>query len=177
MRKVAIATNGLGRLATAFPSTPSSLILRCPHEARASKAHPPRLPTSPTRARPAERVAALEDVAARYAVAITPAMAELIDPADAHDPIARQFVPDAAELDPRPEERADPIGDDVHEVVAGPGPPLPRPRAPEAGLGLRRLLPLLLPPRDGRAGRGAHCRPTALAAALAYIRAIPRSGR
>ena len=39
---------------------------------------------------------ALEQVAARYAVAITPAMAELIDPADPHDPIARQFVPDAA---------------------------------------------------------------------------------
>ena len=35
-------------------------------------------------------------VAARYAVAITPAMADLIDPHDPHDPIARQFVPDAA---------------------------------------------------------------------------------
>jgi lysine 2,3-aminomutase len=61
----------------------------------------------------------LEHVAARYAVAITPAMAELIDPADAHDPIARQFTPDAAELDWRPEELADPIGDDAHEAVPG----------------------------------------------------------
>ena len=40
--------------------------------------------------------AALEQVAARYAVAITPAMADLIDPSDPHDPIARQFVPDRA---------------------------------------------------------------------------------
>ncbi len=61
----------------------------------------------------------LERVAARYAVAITPAMAELIDAADPHDPVARQFLPDAAELDWQPEERADPIGDDVYEVTPG----------------------------------------------------------
>jgi lysine 2,3-aminomutase len=66
-----------------------------------------------------ERRAALERVAAQYAVAITPAMAELIDRADPNDPIARQFVPDAAELDTRPDERADPIGDDTHSPVAG----------------------------------------------------------
>ena len=42
---------------------------------------------------PRERLDELAAVAARYAVAITPAMAELIDPADPHDPIARQFVP------------------------------------------------------------------------------------
>ena len=45
------------------------------------------------------QLAALEKVAARYAVAITPAMADLIDPSDPHDPIARQFVPDPRELD------------------------------------------------------------------------------
>lgn len=61
----------------------------------------------------------LEQVAARYAVAITPGMAELIDISDPHDPIARQFVPDAAELDVTPEERADPIGDDPHSPVEG----------------------------------------------------------
>ena len=33
---------------------------------------------------------------ARYAVAITPALADLIDPSDPHDPMARQFVPDRA---------------------------------------------------------------------------------
>ncbi len=68
---------------------------------------------------PADRIAALEAVAARYAVAITPAMAELIDTGDPHDPIARQFVPDPAELHTLPEENADPIGDDVHEVTPG----------------------------------------------------------
>jgi lysine 2,3-aminomutase len=66
-----------------------------------------------------ERLAALERVAARYAVAITPALAELIDPSDPHDPIARQFVPDVAEMETRAEERADPIGDDAHSPVEG----------------------------------------------------------
>ena len=37
-------------------------------------------------------------VAERYVIAITPAMAALIEPSDPTDPIARQFVPDAAEL-------------------------------------------------------------------------------
>jgi lysine 2,3-aminomutase len=68
---------------------------------------------------PAARRAALEDVAARYAIAITPAMAALIDRADPHDPIARQFVPDPAELVVAPEERGDPIGDDAHSAVEG----------------------------------------------------------
>jgi lysine 2,3-aminomutase len=68
---------------------------------------------------PVEKRAALEQVAAQYAVAITPAMAALIDRADPHDPIARQFVPDAAELDVQPQERADPIGDHTHSPVQG----------------------------------------------------------
>jgi lysine 2,3-aminomutase len=66
-----------------------------------------------------ERLAELGAVAARYAVAITPAMAELIDPADAADPIARQFVPDASELDRRSEELDDPIGDESNSPVPG----------------------------------------------------------
>jgi lysine 2,3-aminomutase len=68
---------------------------------------------------PSEQVAALEKVAARYAVALTPAMANLIDPAEENDPIARQFIPDAAELDTKLEEMADPIGDDAHSPVEG----------------------------------------------------------
>ncbi|HEY5411596.1 MAG TPA: lysine-2,3-aminomutase-like protein [Caulobacteraceae bacterium] len=68
---------------------------------------------------PAERLAALGRVAARYAVAITPAMAELIDPDDPADPIARQFVPTEAELDHRPGESADPIGDEAKSPVEG----------------------------------------------------------
>ncbi len=66
-----------------------------------------------------EKRAALEKVASQYAVAITPAMAELIDRTDPNDPMARQFVPDMAELEIRPEERADPIGDDAHSPVEG----------------------------------------------------------
>jgi lysine 2,3-aminomutase len=61
----------------------------------------------------------LERVAARYAVAITPAVADLIDPGDASDPMARQFIPDKRELGERPEERADPIGDSAHSPVEG----------------------------------------------------------
>jgi lysine 2,3-aminomutase len=66
-----------------------------------------------------ERRVALEQVAARYALAITPAMANLIDTSAPVDPIARQFVPDPAELMVAPDERADPIGDDVHSPVDG----------------------------------------------------------
>jgi lysine 2,3-aminomutase len=68
---------------------------------------------------PRDRLDALADVAARYAVAITPAIADLIDRDDPHDPIARQFVPDARELQKQPEERADPIADDPFSPVEG----------------------------------------------------------
>jgi lysine 2,3-aminomutase len=65
------------------------------------------------------RLASLDEVAARYAVAITPVLADLIDSANPHDPIARQFVPDARELDFTEEENGDPIGDDAHSPVEG----------------------------------------------------------
>jgi lysine 2,3-aminomutase len=67
----------------------------------------------------ADRVAVLAPVAARYAVAVTPAIAALIDPADAAGPIARQFLPSAAELVASPGESADPIGDDARSPVPG----------------------------------------------------------
>lgn len=62
---------------------------------------------------------ALERVAARYAVAITPAMAEIVDPSDVADPIARQFVPRAEELVVTADELADPIGDRAHSPMEG----------------------------------------------------------
>jgi lysine 2,3-aminomutase len=68
---------------------------------------------------PPVQLPALQEVATRYAVALPAALAALIDRNDAHDPIARQFVPDAAELDHRPEELNDPIGDDAHSPVEG----------------------------------------------------------
>jgi lysine 2,3-aminomutase len=66
-----------------------------------------------------ERLAELEAVAARYAVAITPASAALIDPADPADPIGLQFLPDEAELGTAPDEVADPIGDLAKSPVEG----------------------------------------------------------
>jgi lysine 2,3-aminomutase len=68
---------------------------------------------------PRERLSELAEVAARYAVAITPAMADAIDRDDPHDPIARQFVPDARELDRRADESGDPIGDGPFSPVEG----------------------------------------------------------
>jgi lysine 2,3-aminomutase len=66
-----------------------------------------------------ERLPALERVAAQYAVAITADMAALIEPANAADPIARQFVPQTAELVSAPGEDPDPIGDLTHSPVEG----------------------------------------------------------
>ena len=84
----------------------------------------------------------------RYAVALTPDLARLIDPANPADPIARQFVPDARRARPHPEERADPIGDDAASPVKGvvhryPDRVLLTPDACVSG-----LLPLLLPARE-----------------------------
>ncbi len=64
-------------------------------------------------------LADLEKVASRYAIAVTPAIAALIDPDDPDDPIARQFIPTSAELAIKPGERADPIGDQIYSPVAG----------------------------------------------------------
>jgi len=63
--------------------------------------------------------AALAKVAARYAVAVTPEMARLIDRADALDPIARQFIPDVRELQQSPGERADPLNEQSLAPVPG----------------------------------------------------------
>jgi lysine 2,3-aminomutase len=63
--------------------------------------------------------AALEAVADRYAVAVTPAMAALIDRTDPDDPVARQFIPSPAELETTSQERVDPIGDAAHSPVEG----------------------------------------------------------
>jgi len=61
----------------------------------------------------------IEDVARRYAVAVSPTLLSLVDPADPHDPIARQFLPSLAELNNLPQELADPIGDAIHSPVSG----------------------------------------------------------
>ena len=61
----------------------------------------------------------LEAIVERYALSVTPAMADLINPADPDDPIARQFIPDLRENETRPEELADPIGDGAHSPIEG----------------------------------------------------------
>ena len=63
------------------------------------------------------RLAVLDAVAARYAVSVTADVAALIE--SAGGPLARQFVPNEAELVTRPDERADPIGDAVHSPLPG----------------------------------------------------------
>ena len=68
---------------------------------------------------PAERVREADSVAERYAVAVTPQVARLIDPGVMDDPIARQYLPDPRELTRTPEERDDPIGDDAHSPLPG----------------------------------------------------------
>ncbi len=62
---------------------------------------------------------ALEQVASRFAVAITPAMLDLIDPLDPDDPIARQFVPSELELEAAATDISDPIGDAAHSPLPG----------------------------------------------------------
>lgn len=60
-----------------------------------------------------------QQVAARYAISVTDDVARLIEPADAHDPIARQYLPRPEELNILPGEREDPIGDHAHAPVVG----------------------------------------------------------
>ncbi|GGD29652.1 lysine-2,3-aminomutase-like protein [Aureimonas glaciei] len=66
---------------------------------------------------PPEKLAALERVAERYALSITPDMAALIEAED--DGIGRQFLPREEELVSAPGDLADPIGDDAHAPVPG----------------------------------------------------------
>ena len=121
------------------------------------------------------RIEDADAVARRYAVAVTPHVAGLIEPGAAGDPIARQYLPDQRELDRAPRERDDPIGDDAHSPLPG----LVH-RYPDRVL----LMPTMACPvycrfcfRRERVGLGA---PTmsaaALDAAFAYIEARPEIG-
>lgn len=66
---------------------------------------------------PPGAAAAVATVEARYAVAIPPALQELIEAPD--DPIGLQFIPHPAELRMARHERPDPIGDDALSPVRG----------------------------------------------------------
>jgi lysine 2,3-aminomutase len=65
---------------------------------------------------PADRAGDAARVAARYAVAVTDQVAAL---ALASPAVARQYLPDIAELEAAPGERSDPIGDSTHMPVKG----------------------------------------------------------
>jgi lysine 2,3-aminomutase len=66
-----------------------------------------------------EQLGELRRVAEQFAVAVTEDMAALIDPTDPADPIAAQFVPQAAELDGAPDDLQDPIGDERWSPLPG----------------------------------------------------------
>lgn len=66
-----------------------------------------------------DAISAADAVAQRYAVAVTPTVAGLIDKDDPDDPIALQYLPRNSELVTLPEEREDPIGDLTHSPVEG----------------------------------------------------------
>ena len=122
---------------------------------------------------PAGKRAALEQVAAHYAVAVTPAMAELIDPPIRTTRSRGSSCPTPPSSIARPDERADPIGDDAHSPVEGIVHRYPDRVLLKLTHRLRGLLPLLLPPRNGRPGRASRCRASELDAALGYIAAHP----
>jgi lysine 2,3-aminomutase len=119
-----------------------------------------------------ERFGEVRRVAERFQVALTDEVAALIDPADPADPIAAQFVPNAAELDIAAEEQADPIGDERWSPVAG-----IVHRYPDRVL----LKPSLLCPvycrycfrREQIGARGAVLNRKALEGAFTYIRERP----
>jgi lysine 2,3-aminomutase len=65
---------------------------------------------------PEDRAGA-ETVAARYAIAVPPALAALIT--DKNDPLGLQFIPDPAELVTAPHESTDPIADEALSPIPG----------------------------------------------------------
>ncbi|HEY5225712.1 MAG TPA: lysine-2,3-aminomutase-like protein [Methylovirgula sp.] len=69
-------------------------------------------------ASPAEH-AGLARLAETFAIGVSRPLAALIDPNDPADPIARQFLPDMAELTVLPEELGDPIGDAARSPLEG----------------------------------------------------------
>jgi lysine 2,3-aminomutase len=66
---------------------------------------------------PRAAAGALQEVAAKYAIAIPPALLALIT--SPSDPIGLQFIPDAAELITAPHESADPVADEALSPTPG----------------------------------------------------------
>ncbi len=66
-----------------------------------------------------DRAPALEEVAARYAVATPRGLLDLWDPSDPDDPVALQYLPHESERLRTPDELDDPIGDHLRSPVEG----------------------------------------------------------
>lgn len=86
-------------------SAPKPRTLRTPQELVEAELLPP------------ERLAAAQNVAARYAIAVPPALASRIESPD--DPLGLQFIPDAAELITAAHESEDPIADEALSPIPG----------------------------------------------------------
>ncbi len=69
--------------------------------------------------KPLPKKSLLDEVAERYAVAVTDEVFETINPDDPDDPVARQYLPSVEELKTTLREMDDPIGDEVHSPVKG----------------------------------------------------------
>ena len=65
------------------------------------------------------QAAGLKEVEAKFSTRLTPEVLKLIKTASMDDPIFRQYVPSREELDVKPDELADPIGDEPHQKVKG----------------------------------------------------------
>jgi lysine 2,3-aminomutase len=122
---------------------------------------------------PPSRARALAPVAARYAVAVTPAIAALIDPADPRDPMGRQFLPSEAELAAAPGERADPVGDEAHSPAPGVVHRYPDRALLKVTHACAVYCRFCFRRESVGPGKGATLTPRELDAALAYIAATP----
>lgn len=117
----------------------------------------------------ADQLPVLDEVGETFSIAVPSHLANLMNPADPDDPIAKQFVPSADELVNLSDELIDPIGDSPFTVIKG-----ITHRYPDRLL----LKPVHLCPvycrfcfRRENVGRGAEVlSPTELEAALNYIR-------
>ncbi len=122
---------------------------------------------------PEEQRRAIDEVSRAYPIGVTGTIANLIDRNDPADPIARQFIPDPAELLRRPEEMDDPTGDGLHSPVEG----IVHRYPDRVLLKLLHICPVYCRFCFRRAavgqGENAVLAPRALDAAIAYIAARP----
>lgn len=64
-------------------------------------------------------VSIIDQVAAVYPLSVTPYYLSLVDPFDAEDPVRKQIVPSAAEIEPCTSENEDPLSENRYSVLPG----------------------------------------------------------